>query len=67
MSVWQFRVLANEVWIGKRHRLALTRTGCNEPFKDRYWCPSRRWFLRSPCPFLSRNECTTFKGMCGSL
>jgi hypothetical protein len=67
MSVWQFRIESDRVKMGDRDRVALTSDGCNEPYKNRYWCPSKRWFLKAPCPFVNRNECRTFKLMCGSL
>lgn len=67
MAVWQFRIISNEVWMGKKRRTALTAQGCNEPFKDRYWCPTKHWFQKSPCPFVNRNECRNFERMCGSL
>lgn len=67
MAVWRFDVRSQQVWMGKRHRPAVTRDGCNEPFKGRYWCPSRRWFQQEPCPFMNRNECRNFQWMCGCL
>lgn len=67
MAVWRFEIHENEVRCGKKKRLKLTRNGCNEPYKDRYWCPKRQWFSRTPCPFENLTECENFIKMCGCL
>ncbi len=67
MTLWRFTIQGDVVVMGDRNRRKLTRKGCNEPFKGRYWCPKRQWFRREPCPFSSRNECETFEAMCGCL
>lgn len=67
MRIWRFAVDGNNVRYGKKKRQQLTATGCNEPYKDRYWCPKRQWFHREPCPFLCQQECENFKLMCGGL
>jgi len=67
MGVWKFVVQDNDVRCGERTRLKLTPDGCNEPFKDRYWCPKRQWFRREPCPFENETECEIYILMCGSL
>ncbi|NDY42593.1 hypothetical protein G3N55_07020 [Dissulfurirhabdus thermomarina] len=67
MAVWRFAVQSDQVRMGNRRRRALTRDGCNEPFKGRFWCPARRWFRTEPCPFESRDECANFRAMCGRL
>ncbi len=46
-----------------RERKLLTRKGCNEPFKDRFWCPEQEWFMTESCPFINRHECKNFKRM----
>jgi len=46
-------------------RKKITKNGCNEPFKDRYWCPKKEWFSKDPCPFVNQRECQNFKQMCG--
>jgi len=64
-SVWRFEVRDEVVMIGSRNRRKITPTGCNEPFKDRYWCPKRQWFQREACPFANLRECNNFENMCG--
>ncbi len=65
MAIWQFSVQSSMVRHGGRQRRTLTECGCNEPFKDRYWCPKKRWFMKEACPFVSRHECRIFHDMCG--
>jgi len=67
MAVWKFVVHDNAVTYGKKKRLKFTGNGCNEPYKDRYWCPRRQWFRRSPCPFENLRECENYILMCGCL
>jgi hypothetical protein len=67
MAVWKFSIQGNEVRYGKKKRMKLTKEGCNEPYKDRYWCPKLKWFRLNPCPFLSKMECENYKMMCGNL
>ncbi|WP_243545802.1 hypothetical protein [Pseudodesulfovibrio tunisiensis] len=67
MSVWKVEIRKGEIRFGDRKRRMLTRNGCNEPFKDVFWCPRRQWFRREPCPFVNRDECSTFARLCGSL
>ncbi len=67
MKVWKFTISNGKVSAGPKQRKAITIDGCNEPFKGRFWCPSRKWFLSEPCPFEDRNECRNFKIMCGIL
>ena len=67
MSVWKFSIEDEVVKQGEKQRLKLTRNGCNEPFRDRFWCPKRGWFRTEPCPFVNRNECENYRVMCGSL
>lgn len=67
MSVWRFETREKVVRAGDYERKMLTPDGCNEPFKNRFWCPKRGWFLREPCPFVNKQECDTYKRMCGSL
>jgi hypothetical protein len=45
------------VIFGKQTRKSQTNTGCNEPYKKRYWCPKKKWFLTSPCSFTNKYEC----------
>ncbi|MEN8199486.1 MAG: hypothetical protein ABFR63_05365 [Thermodesulfobacteriota bacterium] len=65
MTIWQFSHVKDTVRYGTKRRRSLTGTGCNEPFKGRFWCPRKRWFAKDPCPFLNRRECHNFDCMCG--
>ncbi len=65
MAIWKFTLQSKTVRHGGTDRPQLTADGCNEPFKDRYWCPQRHWFMREACPFLNRHECYNFELMCG--
>lgn len=67
MNVWRVETEGRVVRFGEVSRRRLTRDGCNEPFRNRFWCPKRRWFQSEPCPFASRMECDTYRRMCGSL
>ena len=64
-TLWRFEIQGNLVKIGSRSRRKITKAGCNEPFKDRYWCPKQHWFRRTPCPFVNLRECDNFEFMCG--
>lgn len=65
MAIWKFTVKDREVSYGGRKRRLLTPNGCNEPFKDGYWCPRKRWFAKEACPFINRRECENFALMSG--
>ncbi len=52
--------------LGSYSRKALTPSGCNEPFKNAYWCPKKKWFSTEPCPFANRFECISFSRFAGS-
>lgn len=67
MAVWKFSIQGSKVRYSNKKREKLTEDGCNEPYKNRYWCPKLQWFQTEPCPFLSQNECKTFELMCGVL
>ncbi len=67
MAVWQFRIENKTVTYGKKERRKITLSGCNEPFKSRFWCPKIKWFRKEVCPFTCKRECDNFKSMCGSL
>lgn len=67
MPVWRFAIQDDVVAYGERKRQKITRDGCNEPYKGKYWCPKLQWFRRDTCPFLNRQECENFEVMCGSL
>lgn len=65
MAIWQFLVNDKDVSYGNRSRSALTHEGCNEPYKDRYWCPKKKWFAKEACPFINRRECENYTLMSG--
>ncbi|MGE4299844.1 MAG: hypothetical protein AB7E47_17640 [Desulfovibrionaceae bacterium] len=62
--LWQVTMRDNTVVWGDRRRTLLTANGCNEPFKGRFWCPRKKWFRTTPCPFASRHECGAYQRMC---
>ena len=64
-TIWEFSIQGEMVKIGGKKRPRLTRHGCNEPYRDRYWCPKLRWFRKESCPFANRRECENFTAMCG--
>jgi len=66
MAVWKFLIQGNDVLYGTKKRKKLTDDGCNEPFKNRYWCPKLQWFQCEPCPFINQDECANFEIMCGA-
>jgi len=66
-KVWHFQIVDGTVTNGSRKRKQLTPTGCNEPFKDRYWCPKKQWFSKESCPFVSKRECENYALMCGGI
>jgi hypothetical protein len=65
MAVWKFSLVNKTVNHGNKKRKQLTSTGCNEPFKDRYWCPKKKWFMTEACPFINQRECRNFEIMSG--
>lgn len=65
MTIWKFSIQDRDVSYGKQKRKLLTRKGCNEPFKDRFWCPKKNWFRKEACPFVNRRECENFTSMSG--
>ena len=67
MAIIRFSILGNVVHFGARERQKITSSGCNEPYKDRYWCPRKKWFNKEPCPFLCLRECENYQAMCGSV
>lgn len=67
MPVWKFTIQEDMVRYGDKQRKKITRKGCNEPYKGRYWCPKAMWFRKEICPFVNRKECENFVMMCGCL
>ena len=67
MAIIRFSILGNVVRFGAGQRQKLTSTGCNEPYKNRYWCPKKKWFNTEPCPFRCQRECENYQAMCGSV
>lgn len=66
MTVWRVIMDGRDVQFGNKKRRRLTEAGCNEPFKQWYWCPRKRWFHKTPCPFMNRRECENYRRMCGN-
>lgn len=64
MTIWQFSLQSGKVTHGRKQRRMLSSNGCNEPFKDRFWCPKSKWFSKEPCPFMNRHECHSYARMC---
>lgn len=67
MSLWQVQVKDQYLYMGGKKRVILNAHGCNQPFKNRFWCPQRKWFLNEPCPFVNKWECNNYRRICGSL
>ncbi|BBD09943.1 hypothetical protein [Desulfovibrio ferrophilus] len=67
MAIWKVTMDGKDVQFGEAKRKRITPSGCNEPFKRWYWCPRRQWFNKIPCPFVNKNECDTYRRMCGNL
>ena len=67
MSLWKFTVDSKVVRYGGKERQKLTPSGCNEPFRNRYWCPKLKWFRKESCPFVNQRECSNYEDMCGGL
>ena len=67
MSLWQVKIEGEYIHIGDVKRRKTHPHGCNERFKDVYWCPRKRWFNRAPCPFVNWHECDIFQRMCGNI
>jgi len=67
MSLWKFTIDNDVVRYGTKKRQQLTPTGCNEPFRDRFWCPKLQWFQKESCPFVNKRECMNYEDMCGSV
>ena len=65
MKVIKFTIEGDQVHFGAKDRQKLTKNGCNEPYKDRYWCPKKKWFNTEPCPFKCQRECDNYETMCG--
>lgn len=67
MTLLNVHIDGDFIFIGNQRRKKLTQDGCNEPFKDRFWCPRKKWFMKGPCPFINKIECGNYRKMCGSL
>ncbi len=67
MSIWKFSIQGEIVSHGSKERRKLTSQGCNEPYKNSYWCSKLQWFRREPCPFINQHECENYKIMCGAI
>lgn len=67
MTLWKVKSDGDYIVMGNQRRKMLTANGCNEPFKGRFWCPRKRWFMNGPCPFLNKQECGNYRQICGTL
>lgn len=67
MKILRFGIWGGRVVFGKIWREKMTLDGCNEPYKGRYWCPEKKWFIKASCPFANRKECNSFKRQCGKI
>lgn len=67
MALVEIRIDNNYLIVGDKRKKKLSADGCNEPFKDRFWCPRKKWFMTSPCPFINKIECGNYRSMCGSI
>lgn len=67
MSVWMVHDEGTSLRMGGGSVVKLNERGCNQPWRGRFWCPRRRWFLKEPCPFSCAQECADFKRLCGEL
>ncbi len=67
MALWEVISGPNRIQFGTISSFALSPSGCNQPFRGRFWCPRKKWFLLAPCPFASRAECDTFRRMAGAV
>ena len=47
-----------------RQLLTPSKNGCNEPYKDRFWCPKQKWFMKRQCAFIDRFECIYWEDQC---
>ena len=66
MEVWRVTTQDEYISFGGKTRKKIAPSACNEPFKNYYWCPKKKWFLRELCPFFNRRECDNYRQMCGS-
>ena len=64
-EILSFKVKEGRVIFGIQKRSSLTKRGCNEPFKNHFWCPRKRWFMRSACVFVNQRECENYRRLCG--
>ena len=67
MAVWSASAENNIIRFGSKSRTMITASGCNEPFKNSFWCPERKWFSKKPCPFTCKGECDNYRRMCGAI
>ena len=35
------------------------KNGCNHPYKGRYYCPLKKWFMTQMCDYENMKECTS--------
>ena len=64
--LWTVEIDGKDIVIGGRRRTKLHPSGCNQPYRNAFWCPKKHWFQSKPCPFVNRRECDNYARMCGS-
>jgi hypothetical protein len=67
MAVWRVKSEGDAISFGSFERKKFNRNGCNEPFKNAFWCPKKRWFAKEPCPFVNKWECMNYARFCGAI
>lgn len=64
---FKFDKITKEFYTHTGKRKSITKNGCNEPFKNRFFCPKREFFTKEKCPFENLTECYNFLKMCGRI
>jgi hypothetical protein len=64
--LWEIQETNEHIIFGNK-KIKLITECCNFPYLNKFYCPGRKWFMSTPCCFLSKAECDTFKRMCGNI
>ncbi len=43
------------------------KDGCNHPYKKRFYCPLKQWFMKEPCNHKNMSECLYYNGKQGKM
>ena len=46
MTLWKVKTEDDYISFGQNKRKKLRPSACNEPFKEYFWCPSKKWFFK---------------------